>query len=326
MAPALSLVVRTGCPCYNQPEKSPADGARVGFDEGVAMQVGVIFPQTEIGADPVAVRDYVQAADELGYAHLAIYDHVLGVDRRHYDGWSGYYASEDMFHEPFVVFGYMAAITQRLELVTSVLILGQRQTALVAKQAAEVDVLTAGRLRLGIGVGWNHVEYEALGEDFHDRGRRCEEQIMLMRALWTQDVVNFHGRWHNVTHAGLNPLPVQRPIPIWLGGRAETVLRRAARTADGWFPMFGPTEEGRKTIERFRSYAREAGRDPSSIGIEGRVSVAEGGADHWAEQANAWKDMGATHISLNTMRAGLASPDEHIKAIRQFKGIIDSAL
>ena len=154
------------------------------------MQVGVVFPQTEIGPDPVAIRDYVQAAEDLGYAHLIVYDHVLGADTQKHVGWSGGYASKDMFHEPFVVFGYMAAITRRLELVTAVLILGQRQTALVAKQAAEVDVLSGGRVRLGIGVGWNHVEYEALGEDFHTRGRRSEEQIRLLRAQWTQEVID----------------------------------------------------------------------------------------------------------------------------------------
>src|SRR6266516_3378943 len=165
------------------------------------MQVGVVFPQTEIGADPVAGCDYVQAAENLGYAHLLVYDHVLGADAQRHVGWSGGYTSADMFHEPFVTFGYMAALTKRLELVTAVLVLGQRQTALVAKQAAEVDVLSGGRLRLGIGIGWNHVEYEALGANFHNRGKRSEEQIAVMRALWTQAVVDFHGRWHHISHA-----------------------------------------------------------------------------------------------------------------------------
>ena len=287
------------------------------------MRVGVVFPQTEIGADPGAVRAYVQAAEDLGYSHLIVYDHVLGADARRHPGWSGYYSSEDMFHEPFVTFGYMAAITARLELVTSVLILGQRQTALVAKQAAEIDVLSGGRLRLGIGTGWNHVEYEALGENFHNRGRRSEEQIELLRALWTHEVVNYSGRWHRVTHAGLNPLPVQRPIPIWLGGRAEAVIRRAARIADGWFPQFAPDEAGRETLDRMRGYAVEAGRDPSAIGIEGRINVADGPLEFWAAQAKAWESLGATHISINTMNVGLRSPDEHIRTIGQFKQVVD---
>src|SRR6266567_5973620 len=219
------------------------------------MQLGVIFPQTEIGADPKAVRDFVQAAESIGYEHVIVFDHVLGVDTAHYQGWQGPYTKHDMFHEPFVLYGYLAAVTQRLELVTAVIILGQRQTALVAKQAAEVDVLSGGRLRLGVGIGWNAVEYEALGENFHNRGKRSEEQLAVLRALWTQDVVSFEGRWHRITHAGLNPLPIQRPIPIWLGagGRLnpippEPVMRRIARLADGWFPLFPPNDAGREAI------------------------------------------------------------------------------
>ena len=286
------------------------------------MQLGVVFPQTEIGADPVAVRDYAQAAEGLGYKHMIIFDHVLGADTGHHKGWTGTYTSRDMFHEPFVVFGYLAALTQTLELVTAVIILGQRQTALVAKQAAEVDVLSGGRLRLGIGTGWNHVEYEALGENFHNRGRRSEEQIALMRALWTQEIVNFEARWHRVDNAGLNPLPVQRPIPIWLGGGAEPVIRRVGRVADGWFPQFPPDDKAGEILDRMRGYAREAGRDPASIGIETRITVAEGGPEFWASRAKAWEELGATHISVNTMKAGYTSPQQHIDAIRQFKEVV----
>ena len=294
------------------------------------MKVGVVFPQTEIGADPVAVCDYVQAAEDLGYAHLIVYDHVIGADAEKHEGWSGGYTSKDMFHEPFVLFGYMAAITKQLELVTAVLILGQRQTALVAKQAAEADMLSGGRLRLGIGVGWNHVEYEALGEDFHTRGRPNEEQVELLRALWTQEVIDFKGRWHRVTHAGINPLPIQRPIPIWIGagGRVnpvppEAALRRIGRIADGWFPQFLPDDKGRETITRVHGYARAAGRDPSAIGLEPRINIADGPAEFWATRAKEWDRLGATHISVNTMRAGLKSPQEHISAIRQFKEVVD---
>ena len=299
------------------------------------MQVGVVFPQTEIGADPIAVRDYVQAAEELGYAHVIVYDHVLGADPQGHPGWTGGYTSADMFHEPFVVFGYMAAITQRMELVTAVLVLGQRQTALVAKQAAEVDVLSGGRLRLGIGTGWNQVEYEALGEDFHNRGRRSEEQIELLRALWAEEAINFEGRWHKITHAGIKPLPVQRSIPIWLGagGRsgpipADRVLRRIGRIADGWFPLFPPEDvppagasiSGPEAIARVHEYAREAGRDPSSIGMEARINLSDGGGpEDWAAQAKAWEALGSTHISVNTMRADLHTPGDHINAIRRFK-------
>ena len=194
------------------------------------MQLGAIFPQTEIGADPAGVRDFAQAAEDLGYEHLLVFDHVLGADASKRESWERPYSSVDMFHEPFVLFGYLGAITQKLEFVTGVLILGQRQTALVAKQAAEVDVLTGGRLRLGIGVGWNEVEYEGLNEDFTNRGRRSAEQIEVMRMLWTQDVVDFHGRYHNITHAGINPRPA-KSIPVWFGGGAPQVV--AAHRAHG---------------------------------------------------------------------------------------------
>ena len=283
------------------------------------MRIGVTFPQTEIGPDPGAVREYIQAAEDMGYAHVLVYDHVLGADPAHYPNWRGPYNTKSLFHEPFVLFGYLAAMTQRLELVTGIIILPQRQTALVAKQTAEIDVLSGGRLRLGIGIGWNAVEYEALGEDFHTRGQRVEEQVALLRALWTQEVVNYEGQWHKVTGAGLNPLPVQRPIPLWMGGGAEPVLRRIAQTADGWFPQFQPDERAQATLERLHGYAREAGRDPTSIGIEGRISVRESTPEDWARTAAAWRALGATHLAVNTMNAGFQSPAEHIDAIRRFR-------
>ena len=221
------------------------------------MRIGVVFPQTEIGDDPAVIRDYAQATEELGYTHLLVYDHVLGASIEHRQDWSGPYTDKSMFHEPFVLFGYLGAITSKLEFVMGVLVLPQRQTALVAKQAAEVDVLTGGRLRLGVGVGWNYVEFEALGKDFNNRGKRIEEQIAILRALWTQPVVDFKGEWEQIPEAGLNPLPVQRPIPIWIGGTADVVLKRTARLGDGWFPMMPPNDAARIMIERLRSYAEE---------------------------------------------------------------------
>ena len=188
------------------------------------MRIGVVFPQLEIGNDPALIRDYAQAAESLGYDHILVYDHVLGANRETHDWLRGPYRHPDAFHEPFVLFGYLAGLTEKIELVTGILILPQRQTALVAKQAAEVDVLSGGRLRLGIGIGWNSVEYEALGEDFSNRGRRSEEQIEVMRGLWTNDLVTLNGRWHTITDAGINPLPVQRPIPVWFGGYDDRVL------------------------------------------------------------------------------------------------------
>src|SRR6185437_12094649 len=206
------------------------------------MRLGAIFPQTEIGNDPIAVRDYAEAVEAMGYQHILAYDHVLGANTASRPDWSGPYTSETSFHEIFVLFGYLAAVTRRVELVTGVVVLPQRQTALVAKQAAEVDVLSGGRLRLGVGVGWNDVEYQALGESFSDRGARIVEQVTVLRELWTKPIVHFEGRSHRIDGAGLNPLPIQRPIPIWMGGWDERVLRRVGRLADGWFPLRHPPE------------------------------------------------------------------------------------
>ncbi len=280
------------------------------------MGVGVVFPQTEIGADPGGVREFAQATQELGYTHLLAYDHVLGADISARADWPGPYTSEHQFHEILVLFGYLAGVVPGLELVAGVLVLPQRQTALVAKQAAEIDILTGGRLRLGVGLGWNFVEFEALSEDFHDRGRRVEEQIELLRRLWTEPVVDFDGHYHRIPRAGLNPLPVQRPIPIWIGGSAEAAIRRAARLADGFFPQ-RPLDGGwPATMERFRGWVEEAGRDPNRIGIEWRIDVSAGTPDDWRAQAEERKALGATHLSIQTMRGGLDGPDAHIERIR----------
>ena len=284
------------------------------------MQLGAIFPQTEIGADPAGVKDFAQAAEALGYEHLLVFDHVLGADASRRAEWSRPYSSVDLFHEPFVLFGYLAAVTEKIELCTGIIILPQRQTALVAKQTAEVDVLTGGRLRLGIGVGWNEVEYEALGQDWGNRGRRSAEQVEVLRLLWTQEVVNYEGRYHRITHAGINPLPVQRPIPVWFGGGAPQVVRRIARMGDGWFPQFQPDAAGQERIGELRALAEGYGRKAADIGIEGRVALADSdNADDWNRLAAAWDEAGATHLSVNTMRAGLKGPDQHIEAIRRFR-------
>ena len=283
------------------------------------MRLGAIFPQTEIGADPSAVKDFAQAAEDLGYDHILVFDHVLGADQTKRDSWDRPYNIDDMFHEPFVLFGYLAGITEKIEFTTGVLILGQRQTGLVAKQAAEVDVLTGGRLRLGIGIGWNDVEYEALGQSFSNRGRRSEEQIDLLRMLWTEESVNFEGRYHKVSDAGINPLPIQRPIPIWLGGGEDRVIQRIGKMADGWFPQFQPNSAGQEKIGIMREAAVNAGRDPKAIGIEGRVSLATADQSDWEKIGASWDESGATHFSINTMKAGLKGPDQHIEAIKRFK-------
>ena len=278
------------------------------------MRVGVVFPQAEIGADVGAVRAYGQRVEELGFSHVLAYDHVVGADRRVHTDWRGPYDLDTTFHEPLVTFGYLAAVTTALELVTGVIILPQRQAVLVAKQAAEVDLLSGGRLRLGVGVGWNAVEYEALAEDFSNRGKRFEEQIELMRLLWTRQRVTYQGKFHTVTGAGLAPLPVQRPIPMWIGAQSPRAYLRAGRLADGWFPQMQPgtqLDEARELVERA---ATEAGRDPASIGMEGRVSW-RGDTDAVAAELRNWVDTGATHASIDTMGAGLRTVDEHLTAL-----------
>lgn len=289
------------------------------------MNIGVVFPQTEIGADRAVIRAYAQGIEELGFTHLLAYDHVLGADPEVHKPWHGPYDVDTTFHEPFVLFGYLAAITA-VELVTGIIILPQRQTALVAKQAAEVDLLTNGRFRLGVGLGWNAVEYEALGKDFSDRGRRSVEQVELMRRLWTERSVTYHGAYEDVTGAGLAPLPVQRPIPIWFGAASEPAFRRAGRLGDGWFPMVPPgpaLDEARAVVEQA---ARDAGRDPSSLGMEGRVSWTEAGVDQLVDHVGRWRAAGASHVAINTMNAGLGSVDGHLAALASAAAELEPAV
>jgi len=284
------------------------------------VRIGVVFPQTEIGADVGAVRAYVQRVEELGYRHVLAYDHVLGADPAVHTGWRGPYDLATTFHEPFVLFGYVAGLTS-LELVTGIIILPQRQTALVAKQAAEVDLLTRGRFRLGVGLGWNAVEYEALGQDFSTRGRRAEEQVELLRRLWTEPSVTFRGRFDRVTGAGLAPLPVQRPIPVWFGAQSERAYRRVGRLADGWFPQVPPgpkLDQARSVVEQA---AVEAGRDPVGLGMEGRASWRDD-PGKLAEHAATWRQAGATHLSVNTMGAGLRTVDDHLRVLETAAGIL----
>jgi probable F420-dependent oxidoreductase len=284
-------------------------GGRVG-----PMQLGVIYPQTELPTDPDTVRAYVRQVEELGYRHIAIYDHVLGADPAVHAGWKGPYDVETTFHEPLVFYGFLAAIT-KLELVTGIVVAPQRQTALLAKQAAEVDVLSRGRFRLGIGIGWNRVEYEALGQSFSTRGEREEEQIGLLRRLWTERSVTHEGKFDRIIGAGLAPVPTQRPIPIWLGGMSSTAYRRMGRLADGWFPRVEPGPELDAARAIIAAAAAEAGRDPAAIGMEPRVSWGAGGPDELLSNAGRWRDAGATHLSVDTMGSGLPGLDAHLDAL-----------
>ena len=278
------------------------------------MRIGVVFPQTELGGDAGAVRAYAQGAEELGFTHLLAYDHVAGADPAVHTGWDGPYDVHTTFHEPMVLYGYLAAVTTSMELVTGIIILPQRQTVLAAKQAAEVDLLTGGRLRLGVGIGWNRVEYEALGQDFSTRGQRLEEQITLLRRLWTEQSVTFSGTFDRITGAGLAPLPVQRPIPVWVGAQSARAYRRIGRLADGWFPMMAPGPKLDEARGIVAEAAAEAGRDPASLGMEGRVRWQQD-RDELAAAIRQWQDAGATHLSVNTMGAGLKTVDDHLAAL-----------
>jgi probable F420-dependent oxidoreductase len=278
------------------------------------MKVGVVFPHLEIGAEAEGVRGYILAVEEAGFDHLVAYDHVLGANPDRPGGWTGPYTYRSLFHEVFVLFGYAAAITERIELVTEVLVLPQRQTALVAKQAAEVDVLSDGRVRIGVGIGWNAVEYEALGMDFHNRGRRIEEQVDLLRRLWANELVTYEGRRHRVSDAGINPLPLRRSIPLWMGGTADAALRRAARLADGWMVNMRLSPELERAMLAIRGWVREAGRDPDDFGIAGRV-VWKGDPSAVASDLARFEELGATHASINTMGAGLRDWREHVDAL-----------
>jgi probable F420-dependent oxidoreductase len=282
------------------------------------MKVGVVFPQTEIGSDPIGVRDYAQAVEGMGYTHILAYDHVLGgvpEGRSH----PMVYTDKSMFHEPFALYAYLAGLTSKVELVPGVIILPQRQTALVARQVAEIDVLSGGRFRLGVGIGWNQVEYEALNENFHNRGRRIEEQVEVLRKLWTEPVVDFHGKWHTIDRAGLNPLPVQRPVPIWFGGSAEAAMVRIARIADGWMPNRRPPEGWAPTVAQMRGLVRDAGRDVASFGVEGRINAGNAAPAQVRADADEWRNLGAQYLDVNTMGAGLKGPQAHLDRLRQIK-------
>lgn len=278
------------------------------------MRIGAVFPQLEIGSDPAVIRAWAETVEAAGYTHVLAYDHVLGASPSNRPGWTGY-TDKSLFHEVFVLFGYLAAITTELEFVTGVLVLPQRQTALVAKQAAEVDVLSGGRLRLGVGIGWNEVEYQALGVPFERRGARLTEQVDVLRMLWAEPVISYDGRFHEIDEAGLNPLSGRR-IPIWFGGSAEAVLQRTGRIGDGWMPQSPPNEEARARLERVRAYAVESGRDPAEIGFEARLTLGSVPERDWPAFVQGWRELGATHLCVNTMGMGLRTPADHAAVLR----------
>lgn len=286
------------------------------------IRVGVVFPQYEIGNDPAEIREFAVTSESLGFTHLVAYDHVVGGLLEAHPQLKGRYTSETAFHEVFVLFGYLAAVTTSLELVSGVIILPQRQTVLVAKQAAEIDVLSNGRLRLGVGIGWNDIEYEALNENFRNRGRRMEEQIDVLRAIWTEDVLSYEGRWHHIDNAGILPVPVQRPIPVWIGANVEVAIRRAARIADGFFANGGPDAAMDEKLAALRDELAANGRSLADFGLEARISLAQGTPDDWRRDFSAWQERGISHLSFVTFGAGFEKAADHLRALESaFKAI-----
>jgi probable F420-dependent oxidoreductase len=298
------------------------------------MRLGITLPLTDIQGDAATVREFAQAAEALGYHHLAAPDHVLGVNVASRPNWGARNTSKDFFHDPFVLFGFLSACTSRIEFSTEVMILPQRQTALVAKQAASLDMLCNGRFRFGIGIGWNAVEYVGLNENFRDRGKRSEEQVRLLQALWAEPHVNFKGQWHTIDDAGINPLPTRRRIPIWFGGHEDITLRRIAKFGDGWIMLAhpcGPVADAE--FAKLRRYVEAAGRDPSSVGITVWVSTGEGGPQDWRRQFLDWKAAGVTHITLNSTysrgphkRIAGRTMADHLGAMQQYRAAVADLL
>ena len=285
------------------------------------MEFGAVFPHNEIGTDPGAIRDYAQGAEALGATHLLIYDHVMGADPNRPGGWKGAYDKDVAFHEPLTTFAFIAAVTEKIDLITTILILPQRQTVLVAKQAAEVALLSGNRLRLGIGTGWNKIEYEALDVAFSQRGERQEEQVDLLRKLWTEDSLTYSGKYHTVSAASINPRPSQ-PIPIWFGGSAPALLKRCARLGDGWIPLMGANDAARQCIETIRSHREAAGGSMEGFGIQAQAQYAGGTPERWASHAAKWRDLGASHLAIATHNAGKTSVEGHLGRIEEYLSVV----
>lgn len=298
------------------------------------IKLGFSLPLVDVGGDPAVARRIAETAEALGYDFLGAPDHVLGVNKASRPDWGARNTSADLFHDPFVLFGYLAACTGRIGFSTEVLILPQRQTALVAKQAASLDVLSGGRFRLGIGVGWNPVEFVGLNENFHDRGRRSEEQVEVMRALWAEPHVTFKGRWHRIDDAGINPLPGARRVPLWYGGHEDVTLQRIARYGDGWIMLAHPMGEGALAdFAKLRGYFKAAGRDPAAAGIGVWTSTGTGVAKDWRREVEEWKAAGVSHVTLNNTfgryhhkRIPGRGLDEHMAAMRAYYDAVASAL
>ncbi len=281
------------------------------------MHLGAVLPHNEIGTDPGAMKAYAQGVEALGFTHLLLYDHVMGADPNRPGGFNGPYDKDVAFHEPMTTFAFIAAVTETVEMVTNVLILPQRQTALLAKQAAEVAILSGNRLRLGVGTGWNEVEYESLNVPFAQRGKRQAEQVVLLRRLWQEDSIDFEGDFHRIPLASINPRPSQ-PIPIWFGGAAPALIARAARLGDGWMPLGGPNEASRDILRALREQREAAGLAWEGFGVQAQAMYAGGNAERWHTHATRWRELGATHLAVRTDSAELPDVDAHLAALASY--------
>ena len=285
------------------------------------MEIGAVFPHNEIGTDPQAIKDYAQGVEELGVTHLLIYDHVLGADRNRPGGFEGPYDKDVAFHEPFTTFAFIAAVTKNLDMITTVMILPQRQTVLVAKQAAELAILSNNRFKLGIGVGWNAVEYVGLNENFKNRGKRQAEQVELMRLLWESEVLEYKGDYHHIDKASLNPRPSEN-IPIWFGGGAPQLIERCADLGDGWIPLMGPNEAARNTLEGIRAKREAKGLEWNNFGVQAQAQYAGGDPDRWNKHAEKWRDLGASHLAVATHNAEPTNVDGHLSRIKEYMNAV----
>jgi probable F420-dependent oxidoreductase len=299
------------------------------------MRLGVMMPLTDIGGEPGVLREFAQTAEEIGYTNLGLADHVLGANVANRPDWGDRNTSADLFHDPFVAFGFLAGICRpTTEFSTQVLILAQRQAALVAKQAACLDLLCGGRFRLGVGVGWNPIEFTGLNENFSNRGRRSAEQVQVMQALWAEPHVTFKGKWHTIEDAGINPLPVNRKIPVWFGGNVDQTLERIATLGDGWIMnAYGPGDAALAEFAKLRRLTEQAGRDPAQIGIEVWMSCGGGTEADWREEARFWKRAGVSHLTLFTAvarrhhkRIAGRTVADHVAAMRRFHDAVADVL
>ena len=281
------------------------------------MEIGAVFPHNEIGTDPQAIKDYAQGVEELGVTHLLIYDHVLGADRDRPGGFEGPYDKDVAFREPFTTFAFIAAVTKKLDMITTVMILPQRQTVLVAKQAAELAILSNNRFKLGIGVGWNTVEYTGLNENFKNRGKRQEEQVELMRLLWESEVLEYKGDYHHIDKASINPRP-SKSVPIWFGGGAPQLIERCADLGDGWIPLMGPNEAARKTLAAIKEKRESKGLDWDNFGVQAQAQYAGGDAERWNKHAEKWRNLGASHLAIATHNAEPTNVDGHLDRIKEY--------